>query len=44
MKRLIPQQKVTESGEKPSLALLEVLNALAAKVEELEARIAALEP
>lgn len=42
--RLINVQPVTQKGDLPSVELLKLVEQLARKIDELEARIAALEP
>lgn len=44
VKPLLPLSPITAEGQRPSLAMLEVIQRLVDKVEELEARIAVLEP
>lgn len=43
VKPLQPFQAITQSGEKPSLAMLEAFQRLVEEVQRLEARVKALE-
>lgn len=44
VKELQPTNPVTSDGKAPSLELVEIIQRLVAKVEDLETRLQALEP
>lgn len=44
VKELLPEQPVTQDGTPASLELVEIIQRLVEKVEDLEARLQALEP